>query len=420
MSEAHAEASLIGAMLLSKEAVAEVAPFVSAGDFKRHAYGHIFDAITELWRTGEPIDEVTVTDLLRRRGLVDAVGGPSKLVELMAGTPSTTSAGRYGRIIVEAAGLRRLMAVCADIADQARDATEDLDSLIDRLVSAVQNIATPKASVPDGLWSVDGFLERPDELIRPWVLPGLFREGWRAVCVADEGAGKTMVAHQLALCAAQGIHPFALEPIPKVTSLLVDLENPDERIAEGFSTITGDLKQRVPDYAPHQAWLWHRPGGIDVRRRADRARLEAVIETVRPKLVCIGPIYKLYAVGVKESDELAARECMAVLDDLRVRYGFGLFLEHHAPKKQAGVREMTPYGSSLWLRWPEFGIALTRDPEKNKPKQNDHYNLGRFRLDRVKASWPSSISKSAIGLPWAARWDDASWRARPQDEGDPF
>lgn len=415
-ADLHAEASLLGAMLLSKEAVAEVVPFVAPDDFHRPAHGHIYEAISELWRQGESVDEVTVADVLRRRGLVDAVGGTSTLLELMAGTPATTSAGRYGRIVVESAGLRRLAAVCADIGGQATEGTHDLDDLVDRLVSACSAIASPRGAVPDGLWSVDGFLARPDESIPPWVIPGLFRQGWRAVCVADEGAGKTMVAQQLALCAAQGLHPFALEPIEPVTTLLVDLENPDERIADGFTRITTELKSR--EYAAHRAWLWHRPGGINVRQRADRARLETVIETVRPSLVCVGPIYKLYAVGSRENDELAARECMAVLDDLRTRYGFGLFLEHHAPKKQAGVREMTPYGSSLWLRWPEFGIALTRDPERNKPRQHDHYNLGRFRLDRVKASWPSGISKARTGLPWEARWDDASWRV--VEDKEPF
>jgi replicative DNA helicase len=88
------------------------------------------------------------------------------------------------------------------------------------------------------------------------------------------------------------------------------------------------------------------------------------------------------------------------LDDLRGRYGFALILEHHAPHGPAKDRQMRPFGSSLWLRWPEFGIALRRDPNDKTA-----LNVGRWRGDRVKASWPDRLVRGKT-WPWNGRWDD--------------
>src|SRR5437763_62470 len=84
----QAEESLLGAMLLSKDAVAAAVEVVSADDFYKPAHGHIYDAITGLYGRGEPADPVTVADELRRAGLLEEIG-PATLLSLQAGTPAT-------------------------------------------------------------------------------------------------------------------------------------------------------------------------------------------------------------------------------------------------------------------------------------------------------------------------------------------
>src|SRR5438309_8489199 len=80
-----AEESLLGAMLLSRDAiVAATEVGVSADDFYKPAYGHVFDAVTTLYAIGEPADPVTVAEELRRAGLLDAIGGPAVLLSLQA------------------------------------------------------------------------------------------------------------------------------------------------------------------------------------------------------------------------------------------------------------------------------------------------------------------------------------------------
>jgi replicative DNA helicase len=92
-NDLQAEESLLGAMLLSRDAIAAATEILGADDFYKPAHGHIFDAITTLNAAGEPADPVTVADELRRAGLLDAIGGPATLVTLQAGTPATSNAG---------------------------------------------------------------------------------------------------------------------------------------------------------------------------------------------------------------------------------------------------------------------------------------------------------------------------------------
>ena len=121
-----AEESLLGAMLLSRDAIAAGVECCSADDFYGPAHGHVFAAICSLYGQGEPADPVTVADELRRAGLLDAIGGPPTLISLQANTPATSNAARYARIIEEHALLRRLIGVAGEIAEMGYSVPDDV------------------------------------------------------------------------------------------------------------------------------------------------------------------------------------------------------------------------------------------------------------------------------------------------------
>src|SRR5215211_9542494 len=128
----QAEESLLGAMLLSRDAiVAAVEVQLSAEDFYKPAHGHIYDAITSLYAQGEPADPVTVAEALSRAGVLEGIGGPAVLISLQAGTPSIGNAGRYARIIEEHSLLRRLIRVAGDIAEMGYSVPEDVAGAVD-------------------------------------------------------------------------------------------------------------------------------------------------------------------------------------------------------------------------------------------------------------------------------------------------
>jgi replicative DNA helicase len=136
----QAEESLLGAMMLSTEAIAAAAGIVNAGDFYKPAHGHIYDAIHTLYAGGQPADPVTVSDELRRAGLLEAIGGPAVLSNVMSSTPATSNAGRYARIVEEYALLRRLIGVAGEIAEIGYGMPEDVTKALDTAESMIYQV----------------------------------------------------------------------------------------------------------------------------------------------------------------------------------------------------------------------------------------------------------------------------------------
>ena len=142
-----AEASVLGAMLLSTDAVGAVSETgLVPSDFYRPANQHIFDAIRALYTTGEPIDTVTVADVLRRGRLLDDAGGAESLHELQNATPAISSARHYAKIVQDTAILRRLIRAAGDIAELAYGGPDDVTKAVDQAESTVFQVAEDRVA----------------------------------------------------------------------------------------------------------------------------------------------------------------------------------------------------------------------------------------------------------------------------------
>jgi replicative DNA helicase len=162
----QAEESLLGAMLLSKDAIASAVETVGVDDFYKPAHAHIYEAITSLYGAGEPSDPVTVAEELRRAGLLDAIGGQGALVGLQANTPATTSAGRYAKIVEEHALLRRMIYVAGEIAEKAYSLPEDVTKTLDEAESMVFSVADRRVTDTTKPFNelLNPFLDRLEQL----------------------------------------------------------------------------------------------------------------------------------------------------------------------------------------------------------------------------------------------------------------
>ena len=107
--DVHAEQSVLGGMLLSKDAIADCVETLKGGDFYRPAHEGIYDAILDLYGRGEPADAITVSDELTKRGDLTRVGGQAYLHQLISPVPTAANAGYYAQIVAERAVLRRLV-----------------------------------------------------------------------------------------------------------------------------------------------------------------------------------------------------------------------------------------------------------------------------------------------------------------------
>jgi replicative DNA helicase len=106
----EAEQSVLGALLIDKDAVIEVADFLRPDDFYRGHHGTIYGAVIDLYERREPVDLVTVSEVLERTGQLDAVGGSAYLTSLINLTPTAVNAVHYARIVERKAVLRHLIA----------------------------------------------------------------------------------------------------------------------------------------------------------------------------------------------------------------------------------------------------------------------------------------------------------------------
>lgn len=127
----EAEESVLGACLLSREAVANVLEIVRADDFYKPAHTEMFNAMLELYGRGEPIDAVTLAEELRRRGTLESLGGKSYIFTLVQTVPTAGSAVHYARIVEENALLRRLIDAAHNISEMAYAVPEDVEGAID-------------------------------------------------------------------------------------------------------------------------------------------------------------------------------------------------------------------------------------------------------------------------------------------------
>jgi replicative DNA helicase len=128
----EAEQSVLGALLIDRDAVVEVAELVHPGDFYRQHHGTIFAAILDLYERREPVDIVTVSEVLERGGTLEQIGGSAYLTSLINLTPTAVNATHYARIVERKAVLRNLIAAAGRIAGIGYDETTDLDESIDK------------------------------------------------------------------------------------------------------------------------------------------------------------------------------------------------------------------------------------------------------------------------------------------------
>jgi replicative DNA helicase len=215
-----AEQSVLGAMLISKDSIADVSEVVRGADFYRPSHELIHDAIIDLYGRGEPADPITVVAELQRRGELARVGGAPYLHTLSANVPIAANAGYYAEIVREKAILRRLVDAGTkivqigyagegqvdDVVDQAqaevykitdRRSSEDyapLSDIMDGVLDEIEAIGNREA----GLYGVPtGFADLDD-------LTNGLHAGQMIIVAARPAMGKSTLA--LDLCRAASIH----------------------------------------------------------------------------------------------------------------------------------------------------------------------------------------------------------------------
>jgi len=145
-----AEQCVLGAMLLSKDAIADVVEVLRPGDFYRPAHQTVYDTVLDLYGRGEPADPVTIAAELTREGTLAKIGGAPYLHTLIASVPTAANAAYYAEIVRERAILRRLVEAGTKVVQLGYGAASgmggDVDEVVDRAQQAVYDVTERRTS----------------------------------------------------------------------------------------------------------------------------------------------------------------------------------------------------------------------------------------------------------------------------------
>jgi replicative DNA helicase len=215
----EAEMAVIGSVLVDREMLAAVGEIVRPGDFYAHVHETIFAVLAELYDRGEPVDKITVGEELRRRNLLERVGGLSYISGLMDTVQSAGSARYYATIVREKSILRSLIHAGSQITQHAFEGEEDVAAALDRseqLVYAIGERRGMTEFMPVNRLMKDAF-DHIDRLFhqkgdRTGLTAGFrdidqmttgFQPGNFVIIAARPGMGKTSFALNMAVAAAR-------------------------------------------------------------------------------------------------------------------------------------------------------------------------------------------------------------------------
>ncbi|MFF6794560.1 AAA family ATPase [Streptomyces filamentosus] len=369
-------------------------------DFYSHRHGELWSLLCSRWAAKLPCDPVAVAAELTRRGDLARLGGAVWLHQLYAAVPSVGHALHYAELVREDAQWRSLAVAGTRMVAAAHRREGAAAEAAEAAVEEARAVRDRQAAADDWAEDLLDFLEEADDEPE-WVIPGVLARWDRLMITGGEGGGKSLLLRQTLIRAAAGLHPWKKARITPVRVLLVDAENARGQVRPWLRR----MKQAAADEgAPIPAGGFRLkvcPEGLDLTTAAGRAWLARLVERAKPDLISIGPLYKLTTNGA--SDEEAARPIMSALEMIRsVSGGAALLLEAHSPHAAPGVkrRDLRPIGSSLWMRWPEFGFGLaeSKEPGADALRLRDWVA---WRGPRSERDWPEQFCEG-VTWPWQA------------------
>lgn len=141
-----AEQSVLGGMMLSKDAIADVVEVLRGVDFYKPAHESIYEAVISLYGRGEPADAITVADELTKRGEIERVGGPAYLHTLISSVPTAANAGFYAEIVRERGVLRRLVEAGTKIVQLGYSSDGEVDDIVNAAQAEIYQVAERRSS----------------------------------------------------------------------------------------------------------------------------------------------------------------------------------------------------------------------------------------------------------------------------------
>lgn len=254
----EAEQSVLGAMMLEPETGSSVFEILQPEDFYRDNHRLIFSAIRELFEKGDPVDLVSVAEILRKQGRLEQVGGIATISEIARSVPSAANVDYYAKLVVEKALLRQLIRATGTIAERGYEPGEEARGLLEEAERLILELSQRR--VKDGFSSIRNILLETFEKIEYLYankgnltgIPTFFNEldrmtsGWQpsdlVIIAARPSMGKTALVLNMAQNAAvRASAPVAIFSLEMSKEQLVQRMLCSEAMVDQQRVRTGEL-----------------------------------------------------------------------------------------------------------------------------------------------------------------------------------
>ena len=383
-----AEWNLLGAIIEAPAQVRAVEGLVSGDDFEDARLGAIFEGLKTAVIAGAPISAVSVYEHFHSWGVL-GIPGDAVWDWVDASRMFPHHASQYAQT-VRAEAMRRNLRVVISVSSEKLAAGVPAIEVASSAVTALSGMVDGAATGDLRTKTLREVLDGSDEY--DWVIPHLLERQDRLVVTGAEGAGKTMWMRQLALLSAAGINPVTFDPIDPANVLVVDAENTERQWRRATRWIAeAAAREGVRD--PRDCVHLTAGTRIDITRGTHLSEIHRLIDTHKPDVLFIGPLYKLVSKAINSDDDAAP--LIVALDSLRER-GVALVMEAHAGHAvgSGGHRDLRPRGSSALLGWPEFGMGLRPSADFEGV-----VDVVRWRGDRDEREWPKQMRRGRE-WPW--------------------
>jgi hypothetical protein len=278
-----------------------------------------------------------------------------------------------------------------DVADHL-EAGHSLDALLE---------TTPEGEIAKARTGIDIL----DLVTRPrgkteFVIDGTLAKGERLILIGFEGTGKSTLLRQIAAMTAAGLHPFSGKEMKEPKKVLyIDSENHPDQVLDSWSGLVGLCARHGHPVdrgmlTVLEEWEVER----DLCDPNGKAWLLERVHAYRPDLVVMGPLTNLASKDLRDDEPV--RRIKTAVNEARSLFNTAFIMEHHAPLKGGMDKErpMRPYGSSLFLKWPDYGYGI-------KPTSDEKvFAWHKTRGPRVRTRlWPEALREGKPGsmeFPW--------------------